>query len=306
MASTPLDGVVPDHATPTSTSPMRRGRARYFGVGAALAGVVLAVAIVLVATGGAGPIPTAAAAESVRHAVDATFRSDTLGFELTASVSAEGQDIQLTGSGSCILKLPECNLTLNDDEPLGNGSTIGTLHEVVTPTTSYVEMPASIASLLSKPWVSQPTDVSFQSSESSIGGSPLGAIAALAHEEGAAVSPLGTSVVDGVTTKEYLVQLSPADLVRKVSTTFAALPAWMRAKVGTPSFSAETAHVYVTDEGQVAQVQLSTSFSERGVTAQVSESERITSLHTTVTIHVPPASDVMPLSEFYSELGSIG
>jgi hypothetical protein len=307
MSDGPMDLPLPKLVETVSTTAVSRRRGRLLGSIAAFCAVVLAIAIVLVVTGGAGPIPSAAAAESVRNAVAATFRSDTLGIDFTATVTAESQGFTLTGKGGCILKLPACNFTLVDSGRSPSGDTVEKMHEVITPTTSYVELPPSLANRVSEPWISEPTSkTNFDKSTSSLGGNPLSAVAALAHADGGEVSSVGSVIVDGVRTKEYLVHISADAIDRGVSKEFVSLPSWIRAKVDTVMYAGSTMYVYVTDGGHVAKLKVSTTYSVQGVTAQITVIERITSLRARVVVHAPPAADVMTMAQFESQLEGQG
>lgn len=302
MTSAPLEtpGSDPVELAPTPT-PWPRSKKRLIGGGAAFAAAAIAVALALVATGGAGPLPSAAAAENVRHALAVTFEGKTMGFTFTESITAEGQSLTFKGTGACILKGPECDMTLRDTQQLPTGGTIGTFHDVMTASTLYEKLPASLASHVSKPWVSMSMG-DLTKSPGAVGNNPLSGMVALAHEDGGKVTALGSATVDGARTKEYLVHLSAKAMRAAVHGSLRRLPSWMRVRVSTAfstfSLSETTMHVFINESNRVVKLDLAMTATKGGVAVGIDEALKITSFGPRVTIQLPPPSEVLTMQQF--------
>lgn len=308
MTSTPFEipGSGPEAPAPT---PSRRIARRLIGGGVTLAAAAIAIAVALVATGGAGPLPSAAAAENVRHALAVTFEGKTMGFKYTESVSVGSQSVTFSGAGACILKGPECTMSLTDNQPLPTGSVVGTFHDVMTSTTLYEKLPASLASHVSKPWVSLPLG-DLSKSQGSFGDNPLAGMVALAHEDGGDVTALGDTTVDGAPAKEYLVHLSAKAMRAAVHGSLRRLPSWMQRNVSSVvssvSLSETTMHVFVDGSDRVVKLEAALTATKGSVAAKVDETLQITSFGARVAIRIPPSNEVMGAPQLERELASSG
>lgn len=288
--------------------PRSRARRRLSVTMVPLAAAAAVVGLVLVASGGAGPVPSAAAAEMVQHAVAATFTSDAVDFAITESVSVGGQQVDLVGAGGCIVSTPACSFTLSDNQSI-DGATLGTLKMVATGTAMYIKFPSLIAQHLPKAWVEFPFPISKlreASGASSVGTNPLAGFAALARE-GNSVSRLGPASVDGHAATEYLVQLTSKGVSTQLGKVSRLLPAWMRARDAGLAFIGGTEHVYVGSNGKLLRVVMNESVSRSGVTSVVGLTETVTSYHAHVVVTPPSQGSTMSVSQLEQlASGSLG
>ncbi len=300
LAATAASGASDPIEPPTRAGPRRRRLGVTAGAGLAVVALIVALALVSGSTPGAAP--TAAAAATVRHAVVATVEKGSMAFTLGEHEAVDGEAIAISGTGACSITHGTCVLAIRASTPLSPEAL--SLHELVTPSAVYAKFGPPIAAHLPTPWVSLP--ISARRLEQAAGGStlstnPLSGLAALARE-GAKVTDLGASSVDGTSATKFSVQLSSQALSANSSKVEAALPAWMRSSSAL-SFGASTEDVWIAG-GRLRQLTATATAQAAGHTVTVSVTLSVTGYGARIDVTVPPANEVTPFQQLSTSLGA--
>jgi hypothetical protein len=289
-------------AAPAPADPKQgRRRRRLFG-GLGLLAVVGIVAVVVVGTGGSGSNGVADAA--VVNAVNSSMANKTSQLTVTNSISEGGQTIATTGSGSV-------DFTTNQVQMALHVNIKGTqLNEtaIYDAGVAYEQLPQIAQLLPGKSWVSLDLSAlnaqgSTSSSGSSLGSSPIAELRLLALQ-GNTVTALGDSSINGVAVKGYSVTLNPSTINSEIKN--ADLPDWMKQSLSQVSAFSGTAKVYVNDSGQLARTSSTTTQTVSSSTVTVNQTNDFTGYGTPVSIAIPPASQVVPFTQFLQKAGQTG
>ncbi len=166
----------------------------------------------------------------------------------------------------------------------------------------YVEIPESLGAMAGTPWVSLP--ISSTALATSLGniGSPLSGLA-LAASDGAVVKDLGEVSLNGAAEHQYSVTLGQAAFKKWSSTV--KLPGWASGAATSVSSSSTLAEtIDVNSLGRIAQVTEQVYATVNGASVFSQTTVDFTAYNVPVTVNVPPASEVTPLSTLLSGLNS--
>jgi hypothetical protein len=288
-------------AAPAPEDPKRnRRRRRLFG-GLGMGVVVAIVIAVVVGTGGSGSNAVADAA--VVNAVNSSLANKTSHVTVTNSISDDGQTIATTGSGSI-------DFTTNEAEIALHVNIKGTqLDEtaIYDAGVAYEQLPQIAQLIPGKSWVSLDLTALNTSgstgSTGSLGSSPIAELRLLALQ-GNSVTELGNSSINGVSVKGYSVTLNASTINSEIKN--ANLPDWMKQSLSQVTAASATAKVYVNDSGQLARTSSTTTSTVSGSTVTVSQTNDFTDYGTPVSIAIPPASQVVPFTQFIQKAGQAG
>jgi hypothetical protein len=259
-----------------------------------VAGVLTVIAVILPIVGSTA---TADAAVVV-SATKATLAARTAHLDLSATVTADGQTVTLTGSGDVDFSQPAATLTIG-------GSLAGqsaSFSEIVIGTTTYEQIPQLSTIEPGKSWISADLGA-FEKSASAQ--SPLSNVdpaytLGLLDQQGAAVTSLGTSTVGGVYCNGYEVNISNAQIQSELQK----LPSWMQQSVAQLNFSGITLDVYVAvGSNELHRIAISTQVGANGHTVGVNIDEDFSQYGEAVSIAAPPDYEVVSLTQFLQDAG---
>ena len=276
-----------------SGGPRRRGK---FLVGAS----VLAIVVAGVAIGVSTSSPSANAAAIVRAALVSSVGDKTVSFTMDEQISGAA-NVDVSGSGACDFSSDDCNMTIGLG---GQDAALGQVTAIYAGGTAYMSFSGTAASQLPTPWVSLSLNGSSLAQSGSLGTTqnPLSAIAELA-KLGGQVTDDGTVNVGDSSMHEYTVALSSSAIESQMSSEMAKMPSWMSKVSSSSAIKGESFDVYINDAGQLGKIAVTTSVSAGGKDAQVTLDEVMTGYGNPVTVNIPPANEVTPLSSLLNSLG---
>jgi hypothetical protein len=283
-------------ATPAAEDRKRtRRRRRLFG-GLGLLGAVAIVVAVVASTVGSGSKADAA----LISAVNASLANKTAQLTESVSISADGQTIAATGSGSVDFTTNEAQVALHVNIKGSEQDETAIYDAGVV----YEQLPQIAQLVPGKNWVSLDLSaLSAQSSTSasptSLGSNPIAELHLLALQ-GNTVTALGSSSVNGVPVQGYSVTLS-STINSEIKG--ADLPDWMKQALSHVSSTSAVDKVYVNGAGQLSRNSFTTTESVSGTTVTASQNADFTDYGAAVSISIPPANQVVPLTQFLQKSG---
>ena len=253
--------------------------------------VVVVVAATLVSSS-----PPSAAAR-LDAAISSSLSTTSATFSISGTQEVSGSTVTFAAHGGCDVVSNACAMT--DVVPIQGKSE--TLHIVMATSDAYLEMPGSLSALAGTPWISLPISSTALATALGNMGNPLSGLA-LAASDGAVVKDLGEVSLNGAAEHQYSVTLDQAAFKKWSSTV--KLPSWAPSAVSSVSSSTLTETIDVNSLGRIAQVtkQMDLTVSGRSVTTQ--STMVFTAYNVPVTVNVPPASEVTPLSKLLTDLNS--
>ncbi len=300
-ATLPEDGLhVPTSATP---------RPRHTGLVVVVAVIVIAAVVAGVVLGLGGSRPTAAAAAVVREASRTTLAASSSDLTITGSVVANGQTLSLSGSGALdfIRRTSQIDLA-------ANGASVSTTDdEIIAGDQAYVSFTSgstSISTLVpGKSWLAVPLPAA--ASPSSGPGGLVNVVGALQllQSQGATVTSLGASTIDGTAVTGYRVSLSTSTLLAAARQAIATehLPA-AEAAVALQAVRTMSMSLTVWADGAnlLRRMDLTVSETTNGTALDESMQIDLSNFGTPVSVTVPPTSAVATLAQFQSALARLG
>ncbi len=283
------------------TDPPRSRR----GVVVILVVVAVVAAAVATALGLGGSGPSVAAAAVVRAATRATLAASSSDLALRGSVAVNGQTLTLSGSGALDFtqRTGEIHLTTT-------GSAASTTDdEVFAGDQVYVAFTSgstSVSTLLpGKSWLALPLPAA--ASPTSGPGGLVNVLAALQllQSEGATVTSLGDSSVDGVAVTGYAVALPDSTLLaaaRRAAAVEHLPPAEARVALQAVRTMTMGLTVFVDGGGLLRRLDLTVSATTNGTPLNETLQIDLSNYGTPVSVLVPPASEVATLAQFQSAL----
>ncbi|HQU26957.1 MAG TPA: hypothetical protein PLS29_08010 [Acidimicrobiales bacterium] len=277
--------------------------------------LVLLVAVAVVAAvvvgailglGGSGP--SVAAAAVVREASRATLAAHSSDLTLSGSVVANGQTLTLSGSGALDLTQRTGQIHLTASGP----AVTTTDDEVISGDQAYVSFTAGTTSVSTlvpgKSWLALPLPAA--ASPSSGAGGLVNVLAALKllQSQGATVTSLGASTIDGVNVNGYGVTLPTSTLLAAARRATAAehLPA-AEARVALQAVRTMTMglSVWVDDANLLRRLDLSVTATTNGTALDETMRIDLSNYGAPVSVSVPPASEVATLAQFQAALARL-
>lgn len=307
-------GVVSLDRRPTFTqnseapAPQRRKKKVLIVAGAT---VVLAAGVVggVLASGKSGP-PGAgmAPAAFVTSSTQTTLAQRTADITYSGSITADGQDVPLTGSGQIDFDTNTFSANLAESAP---SDTIA-VRELIASGQFYMGMTINGQDMSTLTggahWVS--IAVPDQSSSSGLGAANVDPIAQLKilEQKGATVTSLGTNVVDGITVSGFAVTQSRQEMENIIQQEIQQnqIPATeAQAMLQGPNLLGTfTTDVWIDGSGLIRQENVNIAGGSAGMTA----SAKVTfqNYGTPVEIAAPAPSDVIPFTQFLKDLLAVG
>jgi hypothetical protein len=120
---------------------------------------------------------------------------------------------------------------------------------------------------------------------------------ALLEQQGATVTSLGSSNIDGVDVTGYQVDLSNAQIQSKLQD----IPSWLRQAASQIDFSGLTYDVYVDGSNQIRRCSVTTQITVAGQTVSANVDEDLSQYGDPVSISAPPAYQVVSLQQFLQD-----
>jgi hypothetical protein len=292
------------NATPPAPAPApddqkrTRRRRRLFG-GLGILGTVAIVVAVVVSTVGSGS--NAGGDAAVISAVNSSLANKTAQLTESVSISADGQTIAATGSGSVDFTTNEVQVALHVNIKGAEQDETAIYDAGVV----YEQLPQVAQLIPGKSWVSLDLSaLNAQSSSttgpSSLGSNPIAELRLLALQ-GNTVSALGSSSVNGVPVQGYSVTVDPSTINSEIKS--ADLPDWMKQALSHVSATSAVYKVYVDNAGQLSRDSTSITETVSGTTVTVNQTADFSDYGAAVSISIPPASQVVPLTEFLQKGG---
>jgi hypothetical protein len=267
-------------------------------------GVVAVVVLALAAGGvvvfGLGSSNDGASA-AVTKAADAALAAKTahLSFTLSGSFSGSasqalgaagaGAVVQGSGSGQADFANNAAQMTLQ----LGAGAQNLSLDVVLVNGTVYESSPSLAALSGGKPWVAEPVGGSLAGGGLGLAGQDPADMLHVLAQNGATVTPTGSSTVDGVPVQTYQVAISPQVFQNELNQ--ANVPSWAKALAGSVSASG-TDTVAIDQQGNLRRVVSTVNEQVFGQTITMNFTMDLTDLGAPVTITPPPPDQVTTLS----------
>jgi hypothetical protein len=283
-------------AAPAHPTKAHRRRRRFFGGGGLLGAMGIVVAVVL-STVGSGSNAQAA----LISAVNASLSDKSAHLTESGSVRASGLTVATTGSGSVDFTTDEVQIGLQvkvkgvdqDETAIYDAGVV------------YEQLPQIAQLLPGKSWVSLDlASLNPRSSSapgpSNLGSDPIAELRLLALQ-GNTVTALGSSSINGVTVQGYSVTLNSSAINDELKGSD--LPAWMKQTLSHVNVIGAIDRVYVNGSGELARTTSTDTESAAGITVTVSEATDYSDYGAAVSISIPPASQVAPLTEFLQKTG---
>jgi hypothetical protein len=295
----------PPPAPPPPTRPRRR---RWVVVGSIAAGV-----LVLGVLGGVGAFVVsqhnkAAASEAITTAASQTLAAQSADMSMTLHVAALGHDESITGSGA--FDFANQTGTFSVNLPAGGTGSQLTERILYDGKTVYVNVGSLFGSLgalgglgsdltQGKQWVSIDTSKLGSGNAGALGGGldTFGNPAAMLQQlqsEGGTVTSLGPTTYDGTAVTEYSVALPSSDIEKALGE----LPSSAQHALSNVTLPSVDAKVYVANGNLLKAIDLPLSFTVLGHTMSEDMTMVFSNFGTPVSVTPPPASDVIPFSQF--------
>lgn len=255
-----------------------------------------AVAVVLMLPGGTKSAQ-AMVMDSVNHAVASRTAHATMTMNLNSG--------KTTATGTGVLDFVNGSMDMSMDmSSLEPGLTIRTVYVAGK---MYEQIPQISQLYPGKSWLS--LDLSGIAKASggtgalNLGGNPT-AMLRLLTQEGATVTPVGSSDIDGVPVKGYVVNIDPAFLQKQLGSSN--LPSWMRQAVSTVNFQGATETVFIDSSGSLRRdaMHMVMSLSSHQPSITIDESLDLSDYGAPVSITAPPADQVIDVQQFLHEAAS--
>ena len=255
----------------------------------------LVVLVLAAAAGGVFAVVSGSksAAAAVIDSVNSTMADRTAHVEMTMTENSSASNVTATGVGGLDFTQSALQLQLTVDAA-GQHIPITAMY---LGGSVYESFPGLDQLIPGKSWIS--LDVGSATTGEgpgafSTGNNPTAMLSLLA-QQGNTVVPLGPSTVDGTSVQGYEVKLSTATIKDELSK----LPSWMTAALSEINIQGVTNKVYVDGSGLLRRYTLSlTETTASTGKFTVGEGLDFSNYGTPVTVHAPPAGDVVTFSQF--------
>lgn len=282
----------------------RRTKRVLIASGAAVVIIAAAIGGVVASSHSGAPGSGMAPADFVVSSTQTTLAQRTADVTFAGSVSAAGQDIPINGTGQVDFATNTFSATLSENL----ASTSIAIRELIASGQFYMGMTLNGQDMSQftggAHWVSIP--LPDQSSSSSLGAAnvdPISQLKAL-EQKGATVTSLGTKTIDSTTVSGYSVTPSHQEIQNTIQQEIQQNQ--MSAAQGQQLLQAAnligtfTSDVWIDGSGLVRQEDVNVGGGSAGVNAKVTMS--FENYGATVSIATPAPSDVIPYSQFLTDL----
>jgi hypothetical protein len=294
----------PDSAPFTSDGVFTGARPPARRRGRLLLAVALTAAVGLVATVLAMAIPggTRSAEAAVVASVNNAVSSKTAHADLTLNMNS-GQ-ITATGSGTLDFVNGSMDVSMDMSSVL-QGLTIRVVYLAGK---IYEQIPQITQLYPGKSWIS--LDLSGLANRPggtgalNLGGNPA-AMLRLLTQQGQTVTPVGSSDINGVPVKGYVVSIDPRFIQKQLGS--ANVPSWMRQAISSVSFQDATETVFIDGSGQLRRYTLHMGLSvpsSHQPSVTIDESLDLSNYGAPVSITAPPADQVVDLQQLLNDAPS--
>jgi hypothetical protein len=287
-----------DYVTGWQTPAKKKGPSRTWIALAVAFCVALVAGILVFVTGGGSTTASMQPAALVQASAQKTLSEGTADLKLSGSVSAEGLNIPLTGTGEMNFVHPAglLNIQMSVD---GQSALV---QEIFVGGVYYEQTSEAVDGGTAK-WIAIPLPETSGGVALGQGSDdPVGAVQLLA-QKGASVKKIGTETIDGVQTTEYSVVPSKEQMVKEIKQELASvkLPAAIKQQLETYEQSPPkiSLNVWIDASGLLRRLDESLSLGLSGSSGNVSGNIVMTfdSYGAQVNIKAPPPGDVESLSQ---------
>jgi hypothetical protein len=276
-------------------------------VGSIAAGVLVLGALAGVGAFVVGQRGNAAASEAVTSAASKTLAAQSADMSMTMHIAVLGHDESITGSGAFDFANQTGTFSVNLPGGTGNQVTEQVLYDGKTVYVNVGNLLGSLGRLGSlgndltqgKQWVSVDTSKFGSGNAGALGGgldtfgNPASMLQQL-QSEGGTVTSLGPTTYDGTPVTAYSVALPPSDLEKGMGE----LPSSLQHALSGVTPPNILAKVYVANGNLLKAIELPISFSVMGHPVSEDMTMVFSNFGTPVSVTPPPASEVIPFSQF--------
>jgi hypothetical protein len=282
----------------------RRTKRMLIASGAAVVIIAAAVGGVIAGRGSDVPGSGMAPADFVVSSTQTTLAQRTADVTYSGSISADGQEVPLNGSGQVDFDTNTFNASLTEDVP----STTIVLRELIASGQFYMGMTIDGQDMSQVTGGAHWASISLpdQASSSGLGATnvdPIGQLKNL-EQKGATVTSLGTKTIDGTTVSGYSVTPSRQEVqseiqqeVQQNQITAITAQQMQQAPNLLGSF---TTDVWIDGSGLVRQENVNLAGGSAGITAKATVTYQ--NYGTPVSISAPAPSDVISFNQFLNDL----
>lgn len=282
----------------------RRTKRALIASGAAVVIVAVAVGGVLAARGPGVPGSGMAPADFVVSSTQTTLAQRTADVTYSGSMSVDGQDVPLNGSGQVDFDTNTFSASLTEDVP----STTIVVRELIASGQFYMGMTIGGQDMSQftggAHWVS--LSLPDQASSSGLGASNVDPVAQLKNleQKGATVTSLGTKSIDGTTVSGFSVTPSRQEIESEIQqevqlNQITAITA-QQMQDAPNLLGTYTTEVWIDGSGLVRQENENIAGGSEGITAKAVVTFQ--NYGTPVSVAVPAPSDVIPFNQFLNDL----
>jgi hypothetical protein len=263
-----------------------------------MAAVLLVLGVVVAIVGSSGAGSSAAAAEAVSSAAQSALADKTAHIDVSGTVTGDGHTVTITGSGDADFANNDMTLQF---QMSAEGQQVS-MQETLTGNTIYVSTPDLSTIAPGKSWVSLDLSSLSQARNlnpamSSGDGTNAGAMLQILSQEGATVTPLGTSTIDGTSVSGYAVSFDQAAMQRRLGN----LPDWVQQSASQINFNGLNMKVYVDGSGRLRRMSMDISAKSNGSTVSGTLDLDLSNFGATVNVTAPPSDQVITLEQLLQQ-----
>jgi hypothetical protein len=290
LAGSELTGAIPELGAPSRRN--QRGLT-----------ALLLTAVLLVGAGvgayfavGQGASASAAVSEAMTHSLG----NHTADITMTMTAHVAGQSVSMHATGATNFTNQQTNMTMQ----ISSGGQNISERAVYDGQTVFVNLGNLIGAVVpGKSWVSinisQATSATGSSGLPSGGAGDPSAMLRLMSAQGNSVTPLGGSVIDGVSVQGYAVKMTPAAVARDIAREH--LPSWIAKAVSLLHNTAVTYDVYINGANLLERMTSTVASTVDNQKLVENIQAEYSNYGAPVTVVDPPASQVLPFNQFVAD-----
>jgi hypothetical protein len=282
----------------------RRTRRKLIASGAAVVIIAAGVAGVVASGGHSAPGSGMAPADFVVSSTQTTLAQRTADITYSGSISVDGQDVPLNGSGQVDFDTNTFSASLTEDV----SSTTIVLRELIASGQFYMGMTIGGQDMSTVTGGAHWASIALpdQASSSGLGATnvdPIGQLKNL-EQKGATVTSLGTKTIDGTSVSGYSVTPSrqevESEIQQEVQQNQITAVTAQQMQQAPDLLGSFTTDVWIDGSGLVRQENENLAGGSAGITAKATVTYQ--NYGTPVSISPPAPSDVIPFNQFLSDL----
>lgn len=299
FSDTPVEPVTDLEVPPVGTAAIAV-RPRWFNPLVFALAMVVLIAVIATFAFSLGGSNNNASAAAIRSATASTLGDHSASVVITASVTAGGQQINLSGTGVLDFSHLLSDLTVST-----TGSTSIVEHLVMSGTQMFMSFNGggrSISSVVpGKSWVLYPLPAVTSPSLGNGIGNPITAIQTLSAK-GNTITSLGDSTINGVAVTGYSIVPNVALISKQADKYFATMglsgTALASAKATAKAIGDPTISVWIDSHNLLRRMALVVSSSVQGSTFSENMQADYSNFGVPVSVSIPPASQVVNFKDF--------